>query len=79
MLIIGLYGPSIPVRMLDPVEMILFGGQPNRLSEEQESYPLIERIHAATKLSAEATVPSLGQSKFPGEGNQPAMSSLHQP
>ena len=35
MLIIGLYGPSIPVRMLDPVETILFRGQPNRLSEKQ--------------------------------------------
>ena len=51
MLIIGLHGPSIPVRGLDPVETILFGGQPNRLSEEQVPYPLIERIHAATKLN----------------------------
>ncbi len=50
MLIVGLHGPSIPVRRLDPVETILFSGQPNRLSEEQVPYPLIERIHAATKL-----------------------------
>jgi SagB-type dehydrogenase family enzyme len=68
MLIVGLHGPSIPVRKLDPVEMILFGGQPNRLSEEQVPYPLIERIHAATKLRTEATIPSLGQPKASGRG-----------
>src|SRR5271155_1427635 len=68
MLIVGLYGPSIPVRMLDPVETILFGGQPNRLSEKQEPYPLIERIHVATKLSTQATIPFLCQSKALGRG-----------
>ncbi len=68
MLIVGLYGHSIPVRVLDPVETSLFRGQPNRLSEEQEPYPLIERIHAATKLSTEATIPSLEQSKASGRG-----------
>jgi SagB-type dehydrogenase family enzyme len=68
MLIVGLYGQSIPVRELDPVETSLFRGQPNRLSEEQESYPLIERIHAATKLSTEATIPSLEHSKASGRG-----------
>jgi hypothetical protein len=36
MLIVGLRGQSIPMRTLDdPVETILFGGQPNRLSDEQ--------------------------------------------
>jgi SagB-type dehydrogenase family enzyme len=68
MLIVGLHGPSIPVRMLDPVETILFGGQPNRLSEEQVPYALIERIHAATKLSTEAIIPSLGPPKASGRG-----------
>jgi SagB-type dehydrogenase family enzyme len=68
MLIVGLHGPSIPVSMLDPVETTLFGGQPNRLSEEQEPYPLIKRIHAATKLSKEATIPPLGQPKASGRG-----------
>jgi SagB-type dehydrogenase family enzyme len=68
MLIIGLHGPSIPVRRLDPVETILLGGQPNRLSEEQVPYPLIERIHAATKLNTEATAPSLGQPESSGRG-----------
>jgi SagB-type dehydrogenase family enzyme len=54
--------------MLDPVETILFGGQPNRLSEEQVPYPLIERIHAATKLRTGAAIPSLGQPKESGHG-----------
>jgi SagB-type dehydrogenase family enzyme len=68
LLIVGLRGPCIPVKALDPVETTLFGGQPNRLSEERVSYSLIERIHAATKLDAEATVPSLGQTKEFGRG-----------
>src|SRR5580693_591791 len=68
MLIVGIHGPSIPVKMLDTVETILFRGQPNRLSEKQEPYPLIERIHVATKLSTEAAVPSLCESKTPGRG-----------
>jgi SagB-type dehydrogenase family enzyme len=67
-LIIGLHGPSIPVRRLDPVETILLGGQPNRLSQEQVPYPLIERIHAATKLNTEFTIPSIGQPKSSGCG-----------
>jgi SagB-type dehydrogenase family enzyme len=66
MLIVGLYGRSIPARMLIPGETILFGGKPNRLSERQESYPLIERIHAATKLSAESAIDSLDLSKVSG-------------
>ena len=68
MLIVGLHGPSIPVSMKDPVETILFGGHPNRLSEEQIPYPLIEGIHAATKLCTEGTRPSLGQPKASGRG-----------
>jgi SagB-type dehydrogenase family enzyme len=68
MLIVGLHGPSIPVSVKGPVETILFGGHPNRLSEEQIPYPLIERIHAATKLCMEGTRPSLGQPKASGRG-----------
>ena len=37
-------------------------------SEPVFPHPLIERIHAATKLSTEATIPSLGQSKASGRG-----------
>jgi SagB-type dehydrogenase family enzyme len=80
MLIVGLHGPCIPVRGLDPVETILFGGQPNRLSEEQLPYRLIEEIHAATKLSTEATIPSVDQSKASGRAEislPPLVSTSH--
>ncbi len=80
MLIVGLHGPSIPVRMLDPVEKIVFGGRPNRLSEEQKTYPLIECIHTATKLSTESTIPSLGEPKVSGRGEvslPPPVSTNH--
>jgi SagB-type dehydrogenase family enzyme len=80
MLIVGLHGLSIPVRMLDPVETILFGGQPNRLSEEQVPYPLIEKIHAATKLNSKTTIPSHGQPKVSGRGEvslPPPVSTNH--
>ena len=68
LLIVELRGPSIPVRALEPVETILFAGQPNRLSEDQVPFPLIERIHAATKHSTESTVTSLGQPMESGHG-----------
>jgi SagB-type dehydrogenase family enzyme len=68
MLIVQLQGPSIPVRPLEPVETILFRGQPNRLSEEQVAYPLIERIHAATKLTVQTAAPVLAQAKPSGRG-----------
>ncbi len=68
MLIVGLHGPSIPLKKLDAIEAVVFGGQPNRLSEEQKTYPLIERIHAATKLSTESSIPLLGQPKVSGRG-----------
>jgi len=68
MLIVGLHGPSIPVGMKDPVETIVFGGHPNQLSEEQIPYPLIERIHAATKFCTEANIPFIGQPKTSGRG-----------
>jgi SagB-type dehydrogenase family enzyme len=69
MLIVGLRGPSIPVRMLDdPVETILFGGEPNRLSDEPVPFPMIERIHAATKCSTEAAISAVGQPTAFGRG-----------
>jgi SagB-type dehydrogenase family enzyme len=68
MLIVGLHGPSIPVNKLNAKETVVFGGQPNRLSEEQKTYPLIESIHTATKLSTESTIPFLGEPKVSGRG-----------
>src|SRR6202453_1178213 len=50
MLIVELRGTSIPVATQDPVETVLFRGEPNRLSDEQVPYPRIEQIHDATKL-----------------------------
>jgi SagB-type dehydrogenase family enzyme len=68
MLIVGLRGPSIPVRTQGPVEAIVLGGRPNRLSEKQVPYALIERIHVATKLCAEAPIPFIGRPKTSGRG-----------
>jgi hypothetical protein len=80
MLIVGLHGPSILVSKLNADKTVVFGGQPNRLSEEQETYPLIERIHSATKLSTESTIPSLGAPKVSGRGQvslPPPVSTNH--
>ena len=51
MLIVTLHGSSIPVRKADANERVWSGGQANRLSKESIAYPLIDGIHAATKLS----------------------------
>ena len=51
MLIVGLYGPSIPVRAPETAETVWFGGQANLLSNETIVYPSIEAIHSATKLA----------------------------
>jgi len=68
MLIVELRGPSIPQRTQPLVETVLLGGQPNQLSEKQEHYPLIERVHAATKVATESVIPSLDQPKVSGCG-----------
>jgi SagB-type dehydrogenase family enzyme len=68
MLIVGLHSPAIPVSKLETVETVVFGGQPNRLSEGQETYPLIERIHSATKLSTETAILPLDRPKVAGHG-----------
>lgn len=68
MLIVGLHGPSIPVNELEAIETVVFGGQPNRLSEEQTPHLLIERIHSATKLCTESAIPSLDQRTASGRG-----------
>src|ERR1700676_2837940 len=80
MLIVGLHGPSIPVNKLNADKTVVFGGQPNRRSEEHETYPLIERIPSATKLSTESTIPSLGEPKVSGRGEvslPPPVSTNH--
>src|SRR5437867_752677 len=50
MLIIELSGDAIPLRDPDTGEPVWFDGQANQLSDEQILYPLIDEMHAATKL-----------------------------
>src|SRR6266576_3883873 len=57
MLIVTLHGPSIPLKEVDQAETVLFGGRPNLLSDEQVSYPQIEKVHAATKIHSEGAIP----------------------
>ena len=52
MLVLSLHGKSIPVRKAEACETVWFGGQANQLSKETVSHPLIDSIHAATKLSS---------------------------
>jgi SagB-type dehydrogenase family enzyme len=51
MLLISLSGECIPVSAPSGTEKIWFGGTANQLSSEQLPYPLIDRMHAATKLT----------------------------
>ena len=50
MLIVTLRGDSIPLGGADLSEAIWFSGSANQLSQETIRYPLIENIHAATKV-----------------------------
>jgi SagB-type dehydrogenase family enzyme len=52
MLITELYGGAIPSRHPDTGKSVWCEGQANRLSDQQVSYPLIDEMHAATKLIA---------------------------
>jgi SagB-type dehydrogenase family enzyme len=58
MLIVEIRGESIPLGQPTLAEPVWSGGQANRLSPEQISYPRIEAIHSATIL---------GRSAFPEE------------
>ncbi|MBM3776296.1 MAG: SagB/ThcOx family dehydrogenase, partial [Acidobacteria bacterium] len=50
MLIVELRGPPVPLRDPDAGEVAWFQGEANRLSNESIDYPLMRRMHAATKL-----------------------------
>src|SRR5580658_6180320 len=54
MLILELWGKSIPVREPDAQETVWYGGQANQLSPETIAYPSIESIHGATKPTRNA-------------------------
>jgi SagB-type dehydrogenase family enzyme len=68
MLIVGIRGPSIPIGELMQRETIFLGGEPNRLSEKELSYPSIEEIHQATKIERASTVADIGQPTQSGHG-----------
>ena len=50
MMIVEISGDSVPLRQPETRETVWYGGQPNQLSVEITAYPLIDAIHAATKL-----------------------------
>jgi SagB-type dehydrogenase family enzyme len=50
MLIVRLRGHCIPLRRPDAGEAVWFEGRANRLSNEYTAYPMIDSIHAVTKL-----------------------------
>ncbi len=60
MLIVGLHGGSVPARAFEPGASpinsaggtVWSGGRPNRLANEEVTYPLIDEMHAATKLTS---------------------------
>ncbi|HLJ51699.1 MAG TPA: SagB/ThcOx family dehydrogenase [Bryobacteraceae bacterium] len=54
MLIVELQGRTIPVEEPGCGASVWYGGHPNYLSRESITYPSIEAIHAATKLSPSA-------------------------
>ena len=54
MLIVSLHGRSIPLREPDAGKIVWFGGNANQLSSETITYPLIEGIHSATKVTRDA-------------------------
>ena len=53
MLIVALRGSSIPTGDAHPADLSWLEGRANRLSNEPIAYPLIESMHAATKLGAD--------------------------
>jgi SagB-type dehydrogenase family enzyme len=69
MLLLELHGPSVPLRDADASETRWFGGEANRLSHEKVDYPLIDRIHAATKLDAGFVAIPNRESMPRGSGN----------
>jgi SagB-type dehydrogenase family enzyme len=50
MLIVNLYGSSIPIRERDAGETVWFGGRANQLSDHQVAYAMIDEMHNATKI-----------------------------
>jgi SagB-type dehydrogenase family enzyme len=51
MLIVALRGDGVPIGGAAAPERRWHGGEPNRLSKDAAPYPLIDQVHAATKLA----------------------------
>jgi len=62
MLFVRFDDKSIPLRMTEAASPAWFDGRANKLSDEEIEYPLIERMHAATKvvLSSPGVPPNEG-------------------
>jgi SagB-type dehydrogenase family enzyme len=69
MLLVRLRGSSIPQRLPRSGLTHLLGGRPNRLSEEQISYPSIEKIHMRTKFLVEPASADVGWQSREPRGN----------
>jgi SagB-type dehydrogenase family enzyme len=59
MLILRLRGRSVPERRPDAGETVWYGGRANQLSTHQVDYPLIDAMHAATKVNSSAELASV--------------------
>ena len=67
MLMVALRSGAIPVREAGSAESIWYGGQANELSPERTPYPLIDRIHTATKLASAKSM-GVADPQTPGSG-----------
>jgi len=68
MLIVELRGSAIPLREPETRDTVWYAGQANQLSTEITTYPRIDEIHNATKLSNHARGISSADPASPGSG-----------
>lgn len=71
MLIVGLRGSVIPIEPHPKQHKHIYGGQPNRLSDEQILYDRIVQIHAATKIQGTVPVSMCEAAEMNGRGEIP--------
>ena len=74
MLIVALRGAAIPTEPHGIGDENIFGGQPNRISDEEIVYSRIDQLHTATKLCspARAIIPEIGIARGDGKFSLPA-------
>jgi SagB-type dehydrogenase family enzyme len=70
MLIVGIHGTTIPTKAGSTEQTIIFGGEPNLLSEKQTPYPLIDRMHASTKRTQEVPIQQVHQPALAGRAER---------